>query len=143
VARLHLSRLQLCALLASVAGAGVSIYLTMLHYAGFAPGCPVTGPINCEAVLSSPYAVIAGTALPTSAAGIAWFAVSAALWTRRVFWLHLAWSVAGLATVLYLVFIEIVRLGAICLWCTGAHVLVIAVVLITLIAWQARDAVAE
>ena len=77
-----MSRLQVLAIALSVAGVAVSIYLTVLHFIGFAPACPATGPVNCEAVLSSPYAVIAGTTVPTSAAGIAWFAVSAALWLR-------------------------------------------------------------
>ncbi len=120
-----MSRLQLSAILVSLAGIAVSIYLTALHYAGVVPGCPVTGPINCEVVLSSPYAVIGGTAVPTSAAGIAWFAISALLWTRPAGWIHQAWSGIGLLAVLYLVFIEIVRLGAICLWCSAAHVLVV------------------
>jgi uncharacterized membrane protein len=35
-----------------------------------------------------------------------------------------------MAVVLYLVFIEIVKLGAICLWCTVAHVLVLLIFLI-------------
>ncbi len=105
------------------------------------PGCPVTGPINCEVVLSSPYAVIVGTAVPTSAAGIAWFALSALLWTRPIGWGQLAWSGVGLLTVLYLVFIEIVRLGTICLWCSAAHILVVAVVLLALTSWLARDTV--
>jgi uncharacterized membrane protein len=135
------SRLQASAILVSLAGLAISIYLTVLHYAGVVPGCPVTGPINCEAVLSSPYAVIGATAVPTSAAGIAWFAVSALIWTRPIGWGHLAWSGIGLLTVLYLVFIEIVRLGTICLWCTAAHVLVVAVALIALTAWPARNTV--
>src|SRR5439155_16267244 len=46
-------RIQLAAILVSVAGIAVSMYLTALHYAGVAPACPATGPINCEAVLSS------------------------------------------------------------------------------------------
>jgi uncharacterized membrane protein len=138
-----MSRLPLVALLVSLAGVVVSIYLTVLHYEGVAPGCPVSGPVNCEAVLSSPYALIAGLPVPTSAAGIAWFGVSAVLWTRPLTWIHLAWSALGLATVVYLVFVEIVRLGAICLWCTAAHVLVVAIVLVTLTLWPARDAVAE
>ncbi len=116
----------------SVAGVAVSIYLTVLHYAGVVPACPASGPVNCEAVLSSSYAVIAGTAIPTSAAGIAWFVVSAVLWTRRFSWVQLAWSVIGALTVIYLLFIEIVRLGAICLWCTAAHVLTVAILLIAL-----------
>jgi uncharacterized membrane protein len=124
------SRLQLVAIALSVAGIAVSIYLTVLHFIGFVPACPSSGSINCEAVLTSPYAVIAGTEVPTSAAGIAWFAVSAILWTRPFGWMQLLWTALGLVTVLYLVFIEIVRVGAICLWCTAVHVLVVALLLI-------------
>src|SRR5438874_7324933 len=137
-----MSRLQVLAIALSVAGIAVSIYLTVLHFIGFAPACPATGPVNCEAVLSSPYAVIAGTTVPTSAAGIAWFALSAVLWVRGFGRVLLAWSVLGLVTVLYLVFVEIVRIGAICLWCTAAHVLVLAVLLIALTMWQNRARVA-
>lgn len=131
-------RLQVVALLASVAGIAVSIFLTVLHFAGFVPACAVSGPVNCEAVLSSPYGVIAGTALPTSAAGILWFAVSAVLWTRPFGGIQLAWSAVGLVTVLYLVFIEIVRLGAICLWCTAAHFLVLVTLLVA-VAIRSRE----
>src|SRR5439155_1390164 len=58
-------RLRLIAILVSLAGVAVSIYLTVVHYAGFVPACPVSAAISCEAVLSSPYAVIAGTSIPT------------------------------------------------------------------------------
>lgn len=138
-----MSRLPAVAVLAGVAGVAMSIYLTVLHYTGVVPGCPVSGPVNCEAVLSSPYALIAGLPVPTSAAGIVWFGVSAALWTRPLTWIHLAWSALGLATVVYLVFIEIVRLGAICLWCSAAHVLVVAIAVIALTLWPARGTVTE
>lgn len=121
---------RLVAILASLAGIAVSIYLTVLHYAGFVPACPVNGAISCEAVLSSPYALIAGTSIPTSAAGIAWFAISALLWTRPRRSLVLAWSLIGLLTVIYLLFVEIVLVGAVCLWCTAAHVLVVVLVLL-------------
>ena len=124
--------LRVGALAASVLGIVVSIYLTVLHYVGVAPACPVSGPVNCEAVLSSPYAVIGGTSIPTSAAGIVWFAISAVLSLRSLGWVQLAWSTLGLLTVLYLVFIEIVRLGALCLWCTAAHILVLAIFLLAL-----------
>ena len=134
-----MSRLQVLAIALSVAGVAVSIYLTALHFIGFAPACPATGPVNCEAVLSSPYAVIAGTTVPTSAAGIAWFAISAVLWVRGFGRVLLAWSALGLVTVLYLVFVEIVCIGAICLWCTAAHVLVVAVLLIAVTMWQNRE----
>jgi uncharacterized membrane protein len=125
-------RWQVLALAAGLAGLGISIYLTAVHYAGVPLACPANGPIDCEAVLSSRYAVIAGTSVPTSAAGIAWFAVSVLLWTRRAGRVQLAWSALGLATVLFLVYIEIVQLGAVCLWCTAAHVLVVLIFLIAL-----------
>lgn len=135
-----MTRVQIVGLVAAVAGVAVSIYLTVLHYVGAVPGCPITGPINCDAVLTSPYAVIAGTSIPTSAAGIVWFAVSAVLWTRPVNRVQLGWSVLGLVTVLYLVFLEIVRIGAICLWCTGAHVLVVIAFIAALSAITSRRA---
>jgi uncharacterized membrane protein len=125
-------RLQLAAVALSVAGLLVSLYLTALHYAGVTPACVSSGSINCEAVLSSSYAVIGGSAVPTSALGIVWFAVSAALWTRPAGRLHVMWSAAGVITVLYLVFIEVVRLNAVCLWCTAAHILVVALLLLAL-----------
>jgi uncharacterized membrane protein len=125
-------RWQLLALAASVAGLGISIYLTAVHYAGVPLACPANGTISCEAVLSSRFAVIAGTNLPTSAAGIVWFTVSALLWTRRAGRVQLAWSALGLVTVLFLVYVEIVQLGAICVWCTTAHVLVLLIFLISL-----------
>jgi uncharacterized membrane protein len=132
------------AALAGVAGVGVSIYLTVVHYSALPLACPTGGAIGCERVLASPYGVIAGSGLPTSSAGIAWFTISAALAmmplaghdSQLIRRLHLVWSAIGLATVLYLVFIEIVALGAICVWCTSAHVLVLLTFLIALSRWQ-------
>jgi uncharacterized membrane protein len=127
-------------LVAGLAGLGVSAYLTIVHYTSVPLVCSTSGAINCEQVLSSPYAVIAGTTLPTSAAGMVWFAVTAALAglglagpsSPVVPRLQLAWSTIGLVTVVGLVFIEIVVLGAICIWCTAAHILVLAIFLLTL-----------
>lgn len=130
---------QALAFAASVLGIAVSIYLTALHFTGVVPACPSTGEINCEVVLSSAYALMAGTPVPTSAAGIVWFAVSAALWLRPFGWMQLAWSVIGMLTVLYFVYVEIVALGAICLWCTATHVLVLIILLIALHRWSARE----
>src|ERR1700674_5740 len=123
-------RWQLLALAAGVAGLGISIYLTAGHCAALPLACPAPGTINCEAVLSSRYAVITGTNVPTSAAGIVWFGVSALLWTRPFGRFQLPWSALGLVTALFLVYVEIVQLGAICLWCTAAHILVLMIFLI-------------
>ena len=131
-------RWQLLALAAGVAGLAISIYLTVVHYSSVPLACPATAQINCEQVLSSAYGVIAGSGVPTSAAGIAWFAVSALLAAGRLSGRaelarpQLAWSALGLLTVLFLVYVEIVQLGAVCVWCSAAHVLVLLIFLIAL-----------
>jgi uncharacterized membrane protein len=131
-------RLQALALAAGLAGLGISIYLTVIHYSTIPLACPANAVINCEQVLTSPFGVIGGSGIPTSAAGIAWFAVSAilaaAMLARResLARVQLGWSAIGLVTVLFLVYVEIVQLGAICIWCSAAHVLVLLIFLVAL-----------
>ena len=120
------------AVLASVAGIAISVYLTVVHYSTIPLACPASAVVNCELVLSSRYAVIGDFGLPTSAAGIVWFAVSAALGLLRFRRALLAWSSIGLVTVLFLVYVEIVQLGAVCLWCTAAHAMVLLIFLVAL-----------
>ena len=135
-------RWQLLALAASVAGLGVSIYLTVVHYSSIPIACPATAQINCEQVVSSAYGVIGGSAVPTSAAGILWFVVSALLAAGRLGGRaelarpQLAWSALGLLTALFLVYIEIVQLGAVCIWCSTAHLLVLLIFLTSLPAFR-------
>ena len=47
-----------------------------------------------------------------------------------------AWSLLGLLAVLYLVYIEIVRLHTICAWCTAFHVVILLMFLVTLVRVQ-------
>ena len=116
---------QKLAVLASVAGLAISVYLTAVHYSTVPLACPTSAAVNCEQVLSSRYAVIGDSGLPTSAAGIVWFGVSAALALLRRRRALLAWSSIGLLTALFLVYVEIVLLGAVCIWCTAAHAMVL------------------
>ena len=123
-----------------LAGLAVSVYLTFVHYSAAPLVCSAGGAIDCERVLTSGFAVIGGSALPTSAAGIAWFTVSAGLAIAQLAGrdspllsrAQLAWSALGLATIIGLVFIEIVILGAVCLWCTVAHTLVLITFLLVI-----------
>jgi len=134
------------ALIAAIglAGLAVSVYLTFVHYSAAPLVCSTSGAINCERVLTSGFAVIGGSTLPTSAAGIIWFIVSAALAVAQLAGraspllvrAQLAWSAVGLATVVGLVFIEIVMLGAVCLWCTVAHTLVVITFLLVITVGQ-------
>lgn len=50
-------------------------------------------------------------------------------WIRPV---HLGWAAAGLAVVLYLVYVEVVILRQVCEWCTVLHLLIIATFVLTL-----------
>ncbi len=130
---------------AGVSGAAVSVYLTVVHFSTIPLVCSTSGAIDCERVLSSGFAVIGGSALPTSVSGIVWFSVSAGLaivqlaarGSPPLLRVQLAWSVIGLATVIGLVFVEIVLLGAVCLWCTAAHALVIVTFVLVITMRQA------
>lgn len=133
------------AALAGVAGVGISLYLTVVHYSTVPLACPAGAVVNCERVLSSSFAVIGGSSVPTSAAGILWFVISAALavalWVRPsppLAKVQLAWSAIGLVTILYLVFVEIVQLGSVCIWCTAIHILVLLIFLVSLNQSSAR-----
>jgi uncharacterized membrane protein len=130
-----------------VVGGGIAVYLTLVHTSAAALACSASGLVDCERVLNSSYAVILGSPVPTSAAGILWFAASAVLAlaqlrrpaSRSLARAHLAWGVVGLATVLYLVYVEIVQVGAICAWCTAAHVTVVVTFLLVITRWQEAE----
>lgn len=134
----------------ALAGIGIAAYLTAEHYAHQEPFCTTVGPINCASVLSSRYSVLPGTAIPITIPGMLWFLISGALAVAGLaaFWrarpeptrlrlAQLVWSAAGLVFVLYLVWAEIVQVGAICAWCTVVHLLTLATFLIALSRWQA------
>jgi uncharacterized membrane protein len=140
---LQRSRGQVLLLALSFLGAGISIYLTFVHYENVPLVCSESGLINCAHVLSSPYAVVPGTSLPITIPGFGLCVASAALaiaglfaanglWQRRIRVAQFAWALGGLLVVLYLVYVEIVRLHTICAWCTALHVLILLMFLITL-----------
>lgn len=119
-------------LAASLAGFAVAAYLSVLHYDPALPlACSASGTVNCERVLTSPYAVAAG--LPVAVWGAVWFAGAAALalrFTAGVPWMRyaaLVWAAAGAAAVLRFVYVELAVIGSICLWCTIVHALVIGI----------------
>jgi uncharacterized membrane protein len=138
---------QVLLLVLSLLGAGISTYLTSVHYENIPLVCSESGLINCTRVLSSAYSVVPGTTLPVTIPGLGWCVVSVALaiagllaatglWQRRIRVAQFAWALAGLLVILYLVYVEIVRLHTICAWCTALHVLILLMFLITLVQVQ-------
>jgi uncharacterized membrane protein len=113
----------------SLVALAIASYLTYTHYTDpTALSCPDSGIVNCTLVTTSSWSVVLG--VPLAALGLVWAAVITGLtvpwaWRARAPWVdgaRLAVSGAGAAMVLYLVYIELFRIGAICLWCTAMHV---------------------
>jgi uncharacterized membrane protein len=123
-----------------VAGLGVSAYLTAAHFAsGTILACSAGGLVNCERVTTSAQSELLG--IPVAIMGVAWFAAMGLL-TSRPAWrsglalvanARLALAVAGIGFVLYLLHSELFTIGAICLWCTAAHVLAFALFVLVMI----------
>jgi uncharacterized membrane protein len=125
----------------SLAGVAIASYLTVTHYTDPAAlACPDTGVVNCTLVTTSPESVVFG--VPLAVLGLLWAAGMAALcspwaWHARAAWVdraRLVGSGAGAATVVYLVYTELFRIGAICLWCTAIHVTAVSLFAVVLAA---------
>jgi len=123
--------LQLTALALSLAGLGVSIYLTVAHYTSSSIlACSDNGLVNCAKVTTSPESIIFGI-FPVAVLGLAFYVFMVAIntpWAWRsqlpaIWWARLGGIVVGMAFVLYLVYAEIIEIGNICLWCTSVHVI--------------------
>jgi uncharacterized membrane protein len=116
--------------LAAVVFAGlgllVSAYLSVEHYRGSASlACPDTGGINCVKVTTSRWAEVAG--VPVAVLGFGYFVAMTALvvppsWRRRRLGpIRVAGAATGALAVVYLVYIELFQVDALCLWCTAVH----------------------
>lgn len=117
------------ALVLSLAGLGVSTYLTIDHFAKIKLACSDTGIVNCQKVTTSAQSHILG--IPVAVLGLVFFVAMTAVdlpaaWRsvdRRLHLLRLAMSVVGMGFVLYLVAVELLVIRSICLWCTSVHAL--------------------
>jgi uncharacterized membrane protein len=127
-------------------GLGISIYLTIEHFRGNTNlSCPASAHINCLKVTTSSQSEIFGH-IPVAVTGLAYFVVMTALcspWAWRaanpwIGWLRLAGAVSGIGMVVYLVFAEAVQIKAICLWCTGVHIVTFLLFITVLAAYLLR-----
>lgn len=124
-------------LLLSLAGLGLSGYLTFTHFAGTQfLACTTVGPINCEAVTTSAQSYFLG--VPVAVLGLAQYAVMTALttpwaWRSDLRALHVArfaLAVVAMVFVLWLVGAELLIINHICLWCTAVHVITFALLVV-------------
>ena len=139
---------QVVLLVLAVLGMADAIYLTLVHYdSQVTLVCSESGFVNCTRVLSSSYAYVPGTAIPISLPGLGWCLVLAGLALLGIWlgderrWLRVAqfgWTLLGMVTVLYLVYVEIVALRNLCAWCTVLHALILLAFLIAVVRLPGR-----
>jgi uncharacterized membrane protein len=121
------STARIVAVCATFAGLAISGYLTAEHYThGTGLACPETATINCLKVTTSKWSAIAG--VPVAVLGFGYFVIMMILVAipHHEVWLDRARIVGagvGVASVLYLVYIELFEVDAICLWCTVVHLM--------------------
>ena len=133
----------------ALVGLAIAAYLTLEHYDTSATlACPESATINCAKVTTSRWSEIAG--VPVALLGLLYFLGMTALLLPRAWrWrpldaVRIGAVALGALMVLYLLYIELFQVDAICLWCTGVHLCVIA--LFALVLWhtsavRAADAV--
>jgi uncharacterized membrane protein len=130
---------RLTTLILSLAGLGVSIYLTITHYStAVSLACPDTGAVNCEKVTTSPESIVFG--VPLAVLGLAFFVFMVAVnnplgWRSPLRIVHLARLLSviiGIGFVVYLIYVELFKVSAICLWCTSVHAITFALFVLIL-----------
>ena len=123
--------LPLTTFILSLGGLGLSVYLTITHYTNTAlAGCPVNSTINCTKVTTSPESIVFGI-FPVAVLGLAFYVFMVAInspWAWRmdldiVRWARLAGVLTGIVFVLYLIYVELFKVNAICEYCTGVHII--------------------
>jgi uncharacterized membrane protein len=125
------ARAPRAAFVLAVAGLLVSAYLTYEHYTAASTfACPESATVNCVKVTTSSYSAVHGA--PVALLGLLFYVTVtvlclplAPLRTRTVAYIRLAMASLGVAFVIYLLWAELFRIDAICLWCTAVHVITV------------------
>lgn len=124
--------------LVSLIGLGIAIYMTYEHYTGNKTlACSESSTVNCVKVTTSEWSMIGP--IPVAVFGLAYFVGMAVLcsplaWRRRLLdVLRVVGAAVGVVSAIYLVWVELFRVDAICLWCTGVHVC--TVLLLVAVLW--------
>jgi uncharacterized membrane protein len=142
--------LPITSLLIAIAGLGASIYLTYEHFTQNATlACTTNGVVDCAAVTTSPQSRVFG--IPVAVLGLVFFAgiiplLLPAAWrvnTKLVRNGRILASAIGIGFVFYLVYVELFDVGKICEWCTGVHVLTLALFAVILFGTASLDPVTE
>jgi uncharacterized membrane protein len=113
--------MRVAAIGVALAGLGIATYLTVVHYAGGEPVCAIAH--GCAVVQASDYSELAG--VPVAVLGVLGYLGLLATLVRdgeaaRTGAAFL--SLAGLGFSVWLTYVEVGVLDAICIWCVGSAV---------------------
>ena len=106
----------------ALAGLAIAAYLLAARIIGEAPAC---GPVKgCETVAASEYATVLGVPVALFGAGFSAMLVTACVvwWRRadrRALYAAYGLGLAGIIAVIYLTYLEVFVIEAICVWCVG------------------------
>jgi uncharacterized membrane protein len=123
--------LQWTSLVLSLAGLGMSIYMTIAHYTSTnILVCSNKGYIDCAKVTTSPESMVFNV-FPVAVLGLAFYVFMTAIntpWAWRsgiaaIWWARLVGIITGIGFVLYLIYAEVIQIGNLCLDCTTVHVI--------------------
>ena len=129
--------------LLAIGGIGIAAYLTVVHFADQPIVCSGIG--DCEKVNSSSYAKLAG--IPVAVLGLLSYATIlvlalGALVRRDAMLVAAAWGVAlaSFGFSMYLTYVEVEVLDAICIWCVSSATVVTAMLAaLSACVWIVRD----
>ncbi len=128
-------KFRIILIILSVLGSLVSTYLIFNHFNGGNSVCDISKTISCSTANGSVYSVFLG--IPVSILGLLWFlmvlyfATGLQFRARRVLSLLVGSGILGFISIVYFIHAEI-SVGALCLGCSVAHVLIFATLLISL-----------
>ena len=121
-------------------GLGDSLYLTWVHATASKIACPIG---SCDVVNASPYAEVWG--FPVAGIGAAGYLALLVLGTmawraeneaERLRWLRWAFggSLAGVLYAIYLTYLELYVINAICFWCVVSAIVIALVCVLSALA---------
>lgn len=125
-------------------GLAIASYLLAARVLGEAPAC---GPVKgCETVAASEYATVLGV-VPVALFGVIFSIVlvgACLAWWRRVdrraLYLAYGLGLAGIIAVIYLTYLELFVIEAICVWCVSYAITIVAGwAIVAFTAWSTSD----
>jgi uncharacterized membrane protein len=121
-----------------VIGLAIASYLAIVEVGG---GVPVCGPLHgCETVAQSEYSRIGGVPVAVYGVGLSLILLTLAItwWRTNLYVLllaHYGLSLAGVIFEVYFLYLQLVVIRAVCVWCTSYGLSLVLRFVIALIVW--------